>query len=107
MKPRFYHDCTKCVFLGEIVGADAYYCVGYRHTTYIIRFGNKGLDYVGVRDFSDEAYKSFAQGSEPLLVSPNFAPTQANSNELYFRRLTLIRLLAPEIAYHMENQHGN
>lgn len=105
MKPRFYHDCTKCIFLGEIVGGDAYYCVGDRHTTYIIRFSDDGPDYVSVGDFSNGVYRDLAQSFVPILST--LAHQQANYNELYTRRVTLIRLLAPEIAHRMENQHGN
>lgn len=105
MRPRFYHDCTKCIFLGEIVGGDAYYCAGDRHTTYIIRFSNNGPDYVSAGDFSNGVYRDLAQSFVSILST--LAPQQANYNELYTRRVTLIRLLTSEIAHRMENQHGN
>ena len=38
-KPRFEHDCSKCIFLGQTTDADLWYCPG---NTLIARHGSEG-----------------------------------------------------------------
>lgn len=51
MKPRFQHDCDRCVFLGSDEVYDFYFCRGnekkpVEHTaTVIARFGSDGPEY--------------------------------------------------------------
>jgi hypothetical protein len=42
-KPKFKHDCDKCIFLGHYDGADLYQC---NDTSGIARYGNKGPQYI-------------------------------------------------------------
>ena len=43
MKPKFDHDCTKCVFLGHWEDADLYACPS--QNTVIARFSSDAADY--------------------------------------------------------------
>lgn len=45
MKPRFTHDCTRCVFTGADAEYDFYFCPGSLGGSIIARFGNDGPEY--------------------------------------------------------------
>lgn len=42
-RPRYVHDCTSCIFLGEHGGYDLYYCPG--EPTIVCRYGSDGPEY--------------------------------------------------------------
>lgn len=44
-KPRYQHDCTKCVFLGTDGEYDLYVCEGEGRPTVIARYGDDGPQY--------------------------------------------------------------
>jgi hypothetical protein len=51
MKPRFEHDCDKCLFIGQLridekTTADLYNSCDIGHESYIVRFSDEGADYV-------------------------------------------------------------
>lgn len=47
--PRYDHDCTRCIFLGQFRGDDLYYCPSNAsidgHPTIIARHSSEGGDY--------------------------------------------------------------
>lgn len=45
MTPRYKHDCTKCVFLGQHHEYDLYFCTGVERTP-VVRRGDDPEDYV-------------------------------------------------------------
>lgn len=45
MKPRYTHDCSRCVFLGQLQEFDIYACPQGGHPTIVARFSKKPGDY--------------------------------------------------------------
>lgn len=44
-EPRYEHDCTWCVFLGQYGDNDLYFCPGGGNPTVIARHSDEGSDY--------------------------------------------------------------
>jgi hypothetical protein len=67
VKPKYTHDCDKCVFLGTYdddgIPKDLYYCAtgGLGGPTIVSRFSSEGPDYISGIHFADS-------GSVPSLV---------------------------------------
>jgi len=45
MKPRFQHDCDKCIFLGHFNEHDVYFCPKSNGGSLLARYGDDGPDY--------------------------------------------------------------
>jgi hypothetical protein len=45
-KPKYIHDCDKCVFLGHLLDRDIYFCKKGNSPTIILRYGNDGPEYL-------------------------------------------------------------
>ena len=54
-KPKFKHDCDKCLFLGHYRGYDCYICPNKDNGTLVARNGNDGTQYASVPLFCFEA----------------------------------------------------
>jgi hypothetical protein len=44
-KPRFIHDCSKCMYLGNYKSYDIYYCVGILGGSVVARYGDEAAEY--------------------------------------------------------------
>lgn len=49
-QPRYDHDCSSCVFLGQFGEYDLYFCPG--ETTLLCRFGDEGPEYKSGFEFA-------------------------------------------------------
>jgi hypothetical protein len=49
-QPRYAHDCSSCVFLGQFGEYDLYFCPG--ETTLLCRFGDEGHEYKSGFEFA-------------------------------------------------------
>lgn len=67
MKPKYKHDCDRCVFLGTYdddgIPKDLYYCAegGFNQDTVVSRFSSDGPDYLSGMSFANS-------GAVPSLV---------------------------------------
>lgn len=57
--PKYSHDCTDCVYLGEWVDPldrhvyDLYSCPQPNYTSYLARYGSKGQEYASQAVFKN------------------------------------------------------
>lgn len=85
-KPQHQHDCSSCKFLGQLGAGDLYLCPGSGKygTTYIVRYSSEGGDYYSNSDFMDE-------------IKTKLREQISGGDDLYFARITLLRVCATGI----------
>jgi hypothetical protein len=49
-KIRYKHDCKKCIYLGDYLEYDLYFCE--KEPTVIARYGNEGEEYISGLPFA-------------------------------------------------------
>lgn len=97
MKPRFHHDCKKCIFLGQLNGADAYCCPSDRGNSYILRTGNEDM-YASSKDFQQRFYDRHVK--EVGYFGTDWEPGEIEMDRL---RSILVKVLRGTIASLMVN----
>ena len=57
-KPKYQHDCSKCIFLDHIDNHDLYACVdnNQKIKTVIARYSDDGPDYISGLIFAETEY---------------------------------------------------
>jgi len=61
LKPRYTHDCTRCVLLGHHEACDLYFCGKQHEPTLVARFSSEGQDYSSGTCFSYGAIGPLAE----------------------------------------------
>lgn len=78
-RPRFTHDCDRCVFLGADEKYDFWFCPSTKSATgqtVIARYGSEGFEYQSGLEIAQALVKSGGNSEHPLVKALRLAEAQ-------------------------------